>query len=143
MQVCNNCCPDAPVEDKGKAKQKLHGYCIRYCCQCRFRRSSAAVQAMYHKETSALASHAVTCNLNTTGIGDEGSQPEREFAYYPRLTAMSSMYPDEADAAQATFSLVLNRPQSFSLLEDLGKMFARYGPLQTVVSAAAAIGFCQ
>jgi hypothetical protein len=26
---------------------------------------------------------------------------------------------------QATFSLVLNRPQSFSLLEDLGKAFAR------------------
>lgn len=59
------------------------------------------------------------------GVGDEGSQPEREFAYYPRLTAMSSMYPDEADAAQATFSLVLHRPQSFSLLEDCGKAVAR------------------
>jgi hypothetical protein len=30
-----------------------------------------------------------------------------------------------ADAAQATFSLVLNRPQSFSLLEDVGKAVAR------------------
>jgi hypothetical protein len=38
---------------------------------------------------------------------------------------MSSMYPDEADAAQATFSLVINRPQSFSLLEDIGKAVAR------------------
>lgn len=28
-------------------------------------------------------------------------------------------------ALQATFSLVLNRPQSFSLLEDLGKLFAQ------------------
>jgi hypothetical protein len=26
---------------------------------------------------------------------------------------------------QATFSLVLHRPQSFSLLEDIGKLFAR------------------
>jgi hypothetical protein len=34
------------------------------------------------------------------GVAAEGSLPEREFAYYPRLTAMSSMYPDEADAAQ-------------------------------------------
>lgn len=62
------------------------------------------------------------------GVAAEGSLPEREFAYYPRLTAMSSMYPDEADAAQATFSLVLNRPQSFSLLEDLGKAFATWAP---------------
>lgn len=62
------------------------------------------------------------------GVGDEGSQPEREFVYYPRLTAMSSMYPDEADAAQATFSLVLHRPQSFSLLEDVGKAVARCSP---------------
>jgi hypothetical protein len=36
------------------------------------------------------------------------------------------MYPDEADASQATFSLVLHRPQSFSLLEDIGKLCARY-----------------
>jgi hypothetical protein len=33
---------------------------------------------------------------------------------------------------QATFSLVLNRPQSFSVLEDLGKMLAR---------CAASVGF--
>lgn len=59
------------------------------------------------------------------GIGDESSKPEREFSYYPRLTAMSSMYPDEADAAMATFSLVLHRQQSFSFLEDIGKAFAR------------------
>lgn len=59
------------------------------------------------------------------GVGDEGSLPQREFAYYPRLTAMSSMYPDEADAAAAVFSLVLHRPQSFSLLEDVAKALAR------------------
>jgi hypothetical protein len=59
------------------------------------------------------------------GVGDGSGASEREFTYYPRLTAMSSMYPDEADAAQATFSLVLNRPQSFSLLEDIGKAVAR------------------
>lgn len=60
-----------------------------------------------------------------SGVGKEDSQPEREFTYYPKLTAMSSMYPDEQDAAQATFSLVLHRPQSFSLLEDVGKMLAK------------------
>jgi len=60
------------------------------------------------------------------GVGDSQSLPQRQFTYYPRLTAMSSMYPDEADASQATFSLVLHRPQSFSLLEDIGKLCARY-----------------
>eukprot|EP00775_Hariotina_reticulata_P009242 gene9243-9407_t len=59
------------------------------------------------------------------GVGDARSLPQRQFTYYPRLTAMSSMYPDEADASQATFSLVLHRPQSFSLLEDVGKFCAR------------------
>lgn len=42
---------------------------------------------------------AVTCT-HTAGIAADGSLPEREFAYYPRLTAMSTMYPDETDAAQ-------------------------------------------
>lgn len=39
------------------------------------------------------------------GVAAEGSLPEREFAYYPRLTAMSTMYPDEADAAQVSRSV--------------------------------------
>lgn len=38
------------------------------------------------------------------GVAAEGSLPEREFSYYPRLTAMSTMYPDEADAAQVSTS---------------------------------------
>lgn len=45
---------------------------------------------------------------------------------------------------QATFSLVLNRPQSFSLLEDLGKAFARCAtdplpPCRTSLSAVTAV----
>jgi hypothetical protein len=45
------------------------------------------------------------CNsatLKNAGVAAEGSLPEREFSYYPRLTAMSTMYPDEADAAQVS-----------------------------------------
>ncbi|KAF8062749.1 fkbM [Scenedesmus sp. PABB004] len=60
------------------------------------------------------------------GVGDAGSRPARAFVYYPRLTAMSTMYPDDADAAAAT--LVLHRPQSFSRLEDVGKALARCSP---------------
>jgi hypothetical protein len=51
--------------------------------------------------------------------------PEREFTYYPKITAMSTMYRDEPDAAQATYSLVVNRPQSFSMIENFGKAIAR------------------
>lgn len=42
--------------------------------------------------------------LGAAGVAAEGSLPEREFVYYPRLTAMSTMYPDEADAAQVRAS---------------------------------------
>lgn len=34
------------------------------------------------------------------GVAAEDSLPEREFVFYRGLTAMSTMYPDEADAAQ-------------------------------------------
>jgi hypothetical protein len=63
--------------------------------------------------------------LAAAGCGDDASLPERDFTYYPRITAMSTMYPDEPDAAQATYSLVINRPQSFSPLEDIGKSIAK------------------
>jgi hypothetical protein len=67
-----------------------------------------------------------TCHLPAAaGCGDEASLPERDFTYYPRITAMSTMYPDEPDAAQATYSLVINRPQSFSFIEDIGKSVAK------------------
>ena len=62
------------------------------------------------------------------GVGAAGGPPSRDFTYYPRLSAMSSMYPDDADAAAATCSLVVNRPQSFSALEDVGKALARCWP---------------
>jgi FkbM family methyltransferase len=61
----------------------------------------------------------------SAGVGGADGQVEREFAYYPRLTAMSSMYPDDADAAQATLSLVMHRSQCYSALEAAGKALAR------------------
>jgi hypothetical protein len=55
------------------------------------------------------------------GVAAEGSLPEREFSYYPRLTAMSTMYPDEADAAQVSSRLAtaVGRDACCGLLELL------------------------
>lgn len=44
--------------------------------------------------------HKHTPHAPAAGVAGEGSSRLREFVYYPRLTAMSTMYPDEADAAQ-------------------------------------------
>ena len=71
-----------------------------------------------------------------------GAQPDaargsRRFVYYPRVTAMSTMYPDEEDATAATFSLVIHRPECFSALEALAKPLARCAPaLYRAVHAA-------
>ena len=48
------------------------------------------------------------------GVAAEGSLPEREFTYYPRLTAMSTMYPDEVDAAQVGCSCTGCQPASWA-----------------------------
>jgi len=64
------------------------------------------------------------------GVGTraDASRGGRRFAYYPRVTAMSTMYPDEEDATAATFSLVIHRPECFSMLEAVAKPLARCAP---------------
>jgi hypothetical protein len=62
------------------------------------------------------------------GAPADAARGARRFAYYPRVTAMSTMYPDEEDATAATFSLVIHRPECFSLLEAAAKPLARCAP---------------
>lgn len=64
------------------------------------------------------------------GVGTfaDSARGKRRFTYYPRVTAMSTMYPDEEDATAATFSLVIHRPECFSALEALAKPLARCAP---------------
>ncbi|KAI8467702.1 MAG: S-adenosyl-L-methionine-dependent methyltransferase [Monoraphidium minutum] len=75
------------------------------------------------------------------GVGELGGPPKREFTYYPKITAFSSMYRDDEDAAQATLSLVVNRRESFSAIENIGKALARCAPgLYRAIHFAAFIG---
>jgi FkbM family methyltransferase len=62
------------------------------------------------------------------GTAADAARGSRAFVYYPRVTAMSTMYPDEDDATAATFSLVIHRPECFSALEALAKPLARCAP---------------
>jgi FkbM family methyltransferase len=62
------------------------------------------------------------------GTAADAARGKRRFAYYPRVTAMSTMYPDEEDATAATFSLVIHRPECFSVLEACAKPLARCAP---------------
>ncbi|GBF94760.1 hypothetical protein Rsub_07643 [Raphidocelis subcapitata] len=72
------------------------------------------------------------------GVGAPDGPPKRAFTFYPRITAFSSMYRDDADAAAATFSLVVNRKESFSAAEDVGKWLARCAPaLYRLIHTAA------
>lgn len=90
-------------------------------------RLNAGIYAAWAARKNLAAAPIIPVHAGA-GTAADAARGKRRFAYYPNVTAMSSMYPDEEDATAATFSLVIHRPECFSALEALAKPLARCAP---------------
>jgi hypothetical protein len=92
--------------------------CIQYVC---------LIHAMHYRIlTQLLAPKLVVLRA---GLGD-GATTSATFTYYPRCTALSTMYRDEPDALAATQSIVRNTGPggATSRLQLLGSYLAWLAP---------------